>query len=167
MAFKTCNRDMFWMPFSSFNFFILHFLSICLVTYVPRWFQVQIQILNFSLMNHFLLHLLTHNPTALQTQPLQTNLRKPHVSITLIILPAPLLITTLTPITQFLPTPTLGTRALPTQTQSNPYHQDTISVGNTLLYNHPPTLHNTTTRMISHLQKSNRTHIILLFYTKK
>ena len=107
-------------------------------------------------------------PAPLQTQPLQTNLRKPHVSLTLIILPATLLITTLTPITQFLPTPTLGPRALPTQTQSNPYHQDTISVGNTLLYKHPPTLHNTTARMISQLQKSNRIHmIIFFFYTKK
>ena len=62
---------------------------------------------------------------------------------------APLVITRLTPITQFLPTPTLGHRTLPTQTQSNPYHQDTISVGSTLLYNHPPTLHNTTARIIS------------------
>ena len=90
------------------------------------------------------------------------------VSLTLIILSSHLSITTLTPITQFIPTPTLGPRALPAQTQSNPYHQDTISVGNTLLHNHPPTLHNTTARMISQLQKSNLIHmIIFLFYTKK
>ena len=99
---------------------------------------------------------------------LQTNLRKPPDSLTLIILPTPLLITILTLITQFLPTPTLGPRALPTQTQSNPYHQDIISVGSTLLYNRPPTLHNTTARMISQLQKSNRIHmIIFVFHTKK
>ena len=62
----------------------------------------------------------------------------------------------------------LGPRALITQTQSNPYHQDTISVGSTLLYNHHPTFQNTTARMISQLQKSNRIHmIIFLFYAKK
>ena len=104
---------------------------------------------------------------ALQTQPLQTNLRKLPVSSTLIILHAALLITTLTPVTQFFVTPTLGPRAPPTQTQSNPYHQDTISVGTTLLYNHPPTLHNTTARMISQLQKSNRIHKINFFFIRK
>ena len=78
------------------------------------------------------------NPATLQTQPLQTNLRKPHLSLTLIILPAPLLITT--PITK---------RATPITYQSNPCHQDAISVGSTLLYNHPPTVHNTTARIIS------------------
>ena len=107
-------------------------------------------------------------PAALQTQPLQTNLRKPPVSSTLIILPSPLLITTLTPIIQFFPTPTLGPRAPPTKTQSNPYHQDTISVGSTLLYYHPSTLQNTTSRIISQLQKSNRIQKInFLFYSKK
>ena len=85
----------------------------------------------------------------------------------LIILPAPLLITTLTPITQFFPTPILGPRAPPTQTQSNPHHQDTISVGSTLLYNHPPIFHNTTTRMISQLQKSNGMHRINFFFIRK
>ena len=49
--------------------------------------------------------------------------------------------------------PLLDLELPPIQTQCNPYHQDTISVGSTLLYNHPPTLHNTTTRMISQLQK--------------
>ena len=34
-------------------------------------------------------------PTTLQTQPLQTNLRKPRVPLTLIILPAPILVSTL------------------------------------------------------------------------
>ena len=88
--------------------------------------------------------------------------------LTLRTLPAHLLITTLTHITQFLPTPTLGPRAPTTQTQSKPYHQDTISVGITLLYNNLNTIHNTTTRIISQLQKSYRMHmIIFLFYTKK
>ena len=53
------------------------------------------------------------------------------------------------------PTLILGSRAPETQTHSNPYHQDTISVGSTLPYNHSPTLHSTTARMISQLQ--NRT----------
>ena len=46
-------------------------------------------------------------PTALQTQPLKTNLTKPTVPLTVITHPAPLLIPTLIPITQFFPTPTL------------------------------------------------------------
>ena len=77
---------------------------------------------------------------ALQTQPLQTNHRKPPVSITLIILHTPLIIPTLIPITQFFATPTLGPRAPLTKTHRNPYHQDTISVGSTLRYNNPPHL---------------------------
>ena len=69
--------------------------------------------------------------------------------------------------TKFLPTPTLGHRALLTQTQCNPYHhQDTISVDSTLLYNHPPTLHNTTSRIISQLQKLIRIHMIIFFIRK-
>ena len=77
-------------------------------------------------------------PAARQTQPLQSNLRKSLVSLTPIIFLAPLLITTLISITQFFPTPTVGPRAPPTQTHSNPHHQDTISVGSTLPFNHPP-----------------------------
>ena len=49
-----------------------------------------------------------------------------------------------------------------------PSSQDTIWVGSTIPYNHPPTLHNITTRMISQLQKSNRIHMInFVFYSKK
>ena len=39
------------------------------------------------------------------------------------------------------------TSRFPTQILSNPHHQDTISVHSTIPYNHPPTMHNTTTKM--------------------
>ena len=84
---------------------------------------------------------------------LQTNLTKPHVPFTFIILPAPILIPTHIPITKFLPTPTPLLRASPTQTPSNSHHKDTISLCSTLLWNHPLTPYNTTTRMISQFQK--------------
>ena len=60
------------------------------------------------------------------------------------------------------------TSSSPSPNSEQPLSQDTISVGNTLRHNHPPTLHNTTARMISQLQKSNLIHmLIFLFYTKK
>ena len=96
-------------------------------------------------------------PVIKQTQPLQTNLTKPPVPLTLIILPSPLLIYTLIPISQFYPTPTLWPRAPPTQTPSNPHQQDTISVGSTLLYNHPPQYKQ------QNDQKSNWIHMINFF----
>ena len=111
---------------------------------------------------------LFHNPNRPANSAFANKPQKPPISSTLIILHATLLITTLTPITKFFPTPTLGPLAPPTQTQSNPYHQDTISVGSTLLYNYPPTLHNTTARMISQLQKLNQIDKInFLTYSKK
>ena len=97
---------------------------------------------------------------------METKLRKPPVSLTLIILPEPLLITTLTPIAQFIPTPTLGHRALPTQTQSNPYHhQDTISVGSTLLYNHPPpsTIQRQNHQPIAKIESNTHDHFSFLY----
>ena len=107
-------------------------------------------------------------PTALQILPLKTNLTKLPVPLTLLTLLAPLLVPKLIPRTQFFPTPTPWLRATPTQTPSNPHHQETISVGSTLPCNHPPTLHNTTTRKTTQLQKSNRTRMInSLFYLKK
>ena len=109
-----------------------------------------------------------HNAQCPATLPFKTNLTKPPVPITLLTLPASLLVPTLIPRTQFFPTPTPWLRATPTQTPSNPHHQDTISVGSTLPCNHPPTLHNTTTRKSSQLQKSNRIQMInTLFYSKK
>ena len=60
------------------------------------------------------------------------------------------------------------TSSYPHPNPSNPHHQDTISVGSTLPCNHPPTVHNTTTRKRSQMQKSNRTQMInSLFYSKK
>ena len=85
-------------------------------------------------------------PTTLQTLPLKTNLTKPPIPLTLIPLPASVLVPTLIPRTQFFPTPTPWLRATTTQTPSNPHQKDTISVGSTLPYNHPPALHSITTR---------------------
>ena len=108
------------------------------------------------------------NRTTMQTLPSKTNLTKPHIPLTLITLPTPLLVTTLIPRTQVFPTPTPWLQATPTQTLSNPHHQDTIPVGSTLPYNHSPTFHNTKTRKSSQLRKSNRTQMInSLFYSKK
>ena len=45
-------------------------------------------------------------PTALQTLPLKTNLKKLPVPLTLLTLPAHILVPTLIPRTQFFPTPT-------------------------------------------------------------
>ena len=42
-----------------------------------------------------------HNPTALQTLPLKLNLTKPPITLTLLTLPAPLLVPTLIPRIQF------------------------------------------------------------------
>ena len=97
-------------------------------------------------------------PTALNTQPLKTNLTKPPVPLTLIILHAPLLIPAPIPIIQFFP-------ILPRSPHPN-FQQPSSPRQN--INNHPPTLHNTTTRMISQLQKSNRTRMINSFlYSKK
>ena len=63
--------------------------------------------------------------------------------------------------------PSVG-RDLYTDSILSVYYWQAIDDFTFLLYNHPPTLHNTTARMISQLQKSNRTHmIIFIFYTKK
>ena len=107
-------------------------------------------------------------PAPLQTQPLQTNLRKPPVSLTLIILPGPLLITTLTPITQFLPTPTLGHQALPTQTQSNPYHhQDmhNLSRQHTTVQSpsHPPQYYCQNHQPIAKIESNTHDHFSFLY----
>ena len=115
------------------------------------------------------LTLITLPTPLLNKQTSQINLTKQPVPLTLITLPALLLVPTLIPRTQFFPTTTPWLQAAPTQTSSNPHHQDTITVGTTLPYNHPPTFHNTTYQQkeqpIAKIKQN--TDDILSFYLKK
>ena len=107
-------------------------------------------------------------PTARQTLHLKTNLIKPPVPLTLITLPAPLLVPTLSPRTQLFRTSAPRLWATPIQTPlqpSSPRHN--LSRQHTAVQSpsHPPQYYHQKEQPI---EKSNRTEAInSLFYSKK
>ena len=103
-------------------------------------------------------------PTSLQTLPVKTNLTKPPFPLTLLALPAPLLVPTLIPRTQFFPHSLTSSYPHPNSQQpSSPRHNLTRQHTAVQLPSHPPLYYHQKEQPIAKIEPNTDDKFSFLF----